>query len=322
MKHMLFLLFVFFLFNCTSTGDKPAESITKVFIDTDMGLDDVRAIAVLINSADVEISGITTVKGAASPGPGAKNVLKLIRYFKVPQIPVAKGNQEETDIKRRPEWQKNADNFWGVKVQPAQKLISPFEADEFLYKAIAGSENPVTIICLGPLTNIASLIKKHPVIISKIRQIFIMGGILPDNTLSWNLKYDPEAASVVFNSIDKIVLVDEIISKKFPVDSNLVSNMKKINSLTCKLFHRIHTKKNVSEQISGKELFLWDDLLTAVFLDSTLAEYDQIEKLEIESDSDFKFPSFIKRQTQTIKKVKNIDVDRTNSLILDLWTKY
>ena len=184
-----------------------------VIIDCDPGIDDAMAIMNAVNSENIEVKLISTVSGNLTIEETMKNALKLVELFNV-DIPVAEG--AKAPIKRQSVYASMAQGTKGMGgytfAKPKRKpfiLKSPDAIHYFL------SENPAkntTLMCIGPMTNIANLLKKYPDAKDMISRIVFMAGSKDENGMTepyreFNVAYDPEAAQIVFDSNIPLVMV-------------------------------------------------------------------------------------------------------------------
>ena len=186
---------------------------TSILIDTDPGTDDAIAILMALACPAAELAGITTVGGNVPLAKATRNALALLEYIGQPDIPIAPG--ESRPLKG---WFRYAYDFHGpsgLTVRLPRPVTKPStqRAVEFLAKAAAQSPQPITVVALGPLTNIARLLQQHPQALESIREMVVMGGAVevPGNITrhaEFNFYNDPWAADLVLSSGLPITLVD------------------------------------------------------------------------------------------------------------------
>lgn len=176
-----------------------------IIIDTDPGIDDAVAIAVALNSFELDVRLITTVGGNVSLEHTTDNALKLVDFFER-DVPVAAGAQgpliaefvDASDIH-------GASGMEGYEFpEPDGSKLLGKTAVEAMRDVILASEESVTLVSLAPMTNIALLLKVFPAVKEKIERIVLMGGTCGrgnKGVLSeFNVASDPEAAAIVFSS--------------------------------------------------------------------------------------------------------------------------
>jgi len=191
----------------------------NIIIDCDPGHDDAIAILMaLAHREELNILGLTTVGGNQLLEKVTKNALKILSLADA-DIPVASG--EAKALTRALHTGADAHGESGmdgpVLPEPKYSIVSS-NAVQFIYEKIKGSKEKVTIAALGPLTNIALLLRAHPEIKSKIEEICLMGGGIHTGNRTaaaeFNIYVDPEAAKIVFNSGVDIVMAGLDVTNK------------------------------------------------------------------------------------------------------------
>ena len=185
-----------------------------LLIDTDPGIDDAVAIALALATSEVEVIGISTVGGNTGLANTTRNALRLLELMGRTDIPVASGYDEPyKKPKKTPaaEGVHGTDGLGGSDLpEPTTKVVSTNSSD-FLAEKIRNSPSPVTLVALGPLTNIAHLVDAHPDVIPLIDRFVIMGGAARTGNVTpvaeFNIWHDPEAAKRVFESGLETVMV-------------------------------------------------------------------------------------------------------------------
>ena len=195
--------------------------VKKIIIDTDPGQDDAVAILLALASPELEILGITTVAGNVPLNLTTKNALIITEMAGREDIDVYAGCNSPLS---RPLI--TAENVHGATGLDGPKLINPTKkvkedhAVDFIIKTLRDhTPDTVTLCPLGPLTNTSTAFKKAPDIVSKVKQVVLMGGayfevgnVTP--TAEFNIFVDPEAASYVFNlGLDLIIMPLDVTHK-------------------------------------------------------------------------------------------------------------
>lgn len=203
-----------------------------VIFDTDPGIDDAIALALALKSKELDIRLVTTVAGNVGIDKTTKNALDLVHFFNRDDIVVAKGATEPLIIEHE-----DAVEYHGVTGLGTINLEqSPNKAyDNAVYKmyeVIKNSNEKITIIAIGPLTNVALLIKAFPEVKDKIEQIVMMGGAThrgnKEVMAEYNIAVDPHSAKIVFNSGIKMALLTLEIGNSAKISE---SEMKTVDSV-------------------------------------------------------------------------------------------
>jgi inosine-uridine nucleoside N-ribohydrolase len=307
-RNMAALAIVFiaalFLTGCGSRNLKPDPSIIQiqtlkpVIFDTDMAHEDMFAALFLLSHPNVDVRAITVSgTGEAHCGPGVAHALGLVELIGRKNIPVACGS--ETPLVGNhafpTEWRQAADEAYGAEI-PEGGAASTLSASDLIIDIVQGSNETITIVAVGPLTNIAEALETAPEIRAKIREIYIMGGAvevegnvgnsgvgIQNEHAEWNIYIDPVAANIVFQSGIPIILVPLDATKDVPVTRNFYKALdKNRNTPTAALVYEILTA-NLDFVDSGGFQF-WDSLTAAIFTDPSIASFQDMELVVVEEE--------------------------------------
>ncbi len=257
-----------------------------VIVDTDMAPDDWLAVLYLLQRQDITVKAITVAgTGEAHCAPGVKNALGLAALAGQPNIPVACGR--ETPLQGNhafPEgWRAGADAVLGLRLPSNANGPAAQSAAEL----IANSPDGLTLLTLGPLTNVAEALQAAPGLSSRLAMIYMMGGAvdvpgnlpgsgagLDNNTQAeWNVYVDPYAAQVVLESGAPITLVPLDATNHVPATLSFYNRLKANQSTTEArfIFDALSEQKAFVE--SGGYYF-WDPLTAAILTDESLATFE------------------------------------------------
>lgn len=185
-----------------------------VIIDCDPGHDDAMAILWTLASPELELKAVTTVAGNSSLEKVTNNAIKVLTKAKVYDVPVAKGAPEP--LVRNLIVQNGGSIFHGESGLGGPALpengfeLQPMHAVELMIQVLEESEEKVTIVAIGPLTNLALLFRLRPDLKEKIEVVSIMGGGAARGNWTpaaeYNIYVDAEAAYIVFHSGVKIIM--------------------------------------------------------------------------------------------------------------------
>lgn len=182
-----------------------AETPKNILIDTDPGTDDAIAIMLALNSPEVNVKAITVVPGNVTSEQGLDNALRMVSLAGKCAIPVAKGAEH-------PLFQKLITaEFWHGKNGLANVELpeSKCKADsrwgpDLIIQTVHEHPHDITLVPIGPLTNIALAVEKDPTIVPLVSRVIVMGGSISGGNVNAaaeaNIYNDPEAAQVVFQA--------------------------------------------------------------------------------------------------------------------------
>lgn len=219
---------------------------TPIIIDTDPGIDDAIALAIALYSEKLDVRLLTTVVGNVNVDLVTNNLLKLLTFWDK-TIPVAKGVTTpllEPFI--------DASNVHGASgmdgyefPEADTKNLLEVHAVIAMRDELLRSEELITIVPIGPLTNIALLLKLFPEVKSKIKEIVLMGGSATRGNRGvmseFNIATDPHAAKIVFESGVPIIMAGLDVGWKalvYPEDSVKIKDMGKTGEMIYSLLQR------------------------------------------------------------------------------------
>lgn len=206
----------------------------KIIIDTDPGIDDAIALAIAAFSDDVDLRLVTTVSGNVNIDYVTENTLKLLSFYEK-DIPVAKGARtplvrpsiDASDIHGKT----GLEGYDFNEINPA--LLINEHAVHAMYKEITAYPGEITLVAIGPLTNIALLLKLYPECAEDIHEIILMGGSPERGNYGvyaeFNIGYDPEAAKVVFESSVPRTMVGMNIGAKALIKPEVSEKIQQLN---------------------------------------------------------------------------------------------
>ncbi len=177
--------------------------MTRVVIDTDPGIDDAVALLMALGSPELDVAGVTAVAGNVGLDDTARNALRLVQLAGRGDIPVAAGaDRPLVHHARRASEVHGADGVGGIRLPEPARALDPRHAVDLI--AALAEAAPVTIVAIGPLTNIALLLAVHPRVMGRIERLVVMGGSTGAGNVTelaeFNIWVDPEAAARVFAS--------------------------------------------------------------------------------------------------------------------------
>ncbi|KAL3835123.1 hypothetical protein ACJIZ3_009859 [Penstemon smallii] len=182
--------------------------LKKIIIDTDPGIDDAMAIFLALESPEVEVIGLTTIYGNVYTTLATRNALHLLEIAGRTDIPVAEGSHvtitKGTKL-RIADFVHGTDGLGNQNFPPPKGKPIEQSATEFLTEQASLYPGQVTVVALGPLTNIALAIQSDPAFAKNIGQIVLLGGAFAVNgnvnpAAEANIFGDPDAADIVFTS--------------------------------------------------------------------------------------------------------------------------
>lgn len=218
---MTFVLPVFFFFIACKTPPKE-ESNRNVILDVDTSVDDIMTILYFLACPDVSIKAITIVQGVSGVEEGAEIVRRLLTLTGHPEIPVAKGKGKplEGDNAFPAQWQPPVDHPFGLRLPPHSLSLSRLSAEAMIDSLVTRHPGDITVMALGPMTNLAAAFLNNSGLSTKVREIYVSDGavkveggifrefpVIQNRVSGWNLWADARAAETIFRSGIPVVLI-------------------------------------------------------------------------------------------------------------------
>ncbi len=259
-------------------------NIKKVILDVDPGRDDAVAIMLAVLSPEIELIGITTVNGNRPVWECTENALRVIDLIEA-NVPVFEGSSLPLLVhlhkNRRPPIPRLKPCPIEGALLEIPKSVSKKQSQgaiSWLIDTIMASDGDITLVPVGPMTNIALAIRIEPRIIEKIQEIVFMGGSAESNNVTscieFNIWMDPEAAKIVLNSdFKKITMVGLNITNKALISSDECVELKKIGTKASIAAGSLTEKRIAAGEIQGQNAApIHDALAVSSIIDNSVIE--------------------------------------------------
>lgn len=251
-----------------------AQEPIPVMIDSDMTSDDWMAVLYVLNDPAYSVKAITvTGTGFAYCDAGVRAALGLLALVDASDIPVSCGAETPLMGNNAPpaDWRTTLDMIEAAGL-PEGGAAAAEDAVTLFTSVLETSPEKVTVLALGPLTNIAAALEAKPELTEKIEMIYLMGGAVDvpgsrvsdqNTTAEWNIYSDPHAARLVFESGAPLTLIPLDATNAMPVTNAFVSKLEAVKGTPVADF--IHTLLlDNQDGIDGGYYFLWDQLAAVV----------------------------------------------------------
>jgi inosine-uridine nucleoside N-ribohydrolase len=220
----------------------------KIILDVDTGSDDAVAIMTAILSPDIQVEGICSVAGNKDIDKTTDNSLRVVQFLGS-TVPVYRGcsqplvkflrddrlTRQVSGLKLEVDGEEVEMHADTLNLPAAKIQEEDIPAPVFYMNYLRQSKEPVTLVAVGPLTNLAIAFLLAPSIVKKVKRIIVMGGgynvTNASSTAEFNIWYDPEAAQRVLNSGAEVVFV--------PLDATHAACVSKSD---CTRFRELDTK--------------------------------------------------------------------------------
>ncbi|MBA2360069.1 MAG: nucleoside hydrolase [Actinobacteria bacterium] len=224
-----------------------------VLIDCDPGHDDAIALLLALASPELEVLGVTTVAGNQTLEKTTANAIRVLEFVERGDVPVAAGADRpllrDLFVAAHVHGETGLD---GPKLPPPRAAPVSEHAVDFLASRLMGAASPVTLVPLGPLTNIALLLARYPDAVASVERVVLMGGSIGVGNVTpaaeFNIWADPEAAARVLDSGLDVTMVGLDVTHRALLMSDDAERLRaagRVGRMVAELydfFHRYHER--------------------------------------------------------------------------------
>ena len=283
------LVFVGWFF-CASVVS--AQTTQRVIIDTDPGVDDAMAILLALNSPQLKVEALTVVPGNVDSQQGLENALKIVSLANRCDIPVARGAHHPLNQKLiTAQYWHGRNGLADVELPPSKCTADTRFGPDVIIELVHKYPHEVTLIPVGPLTNIALAVSKDPSIVGLVKDIVIMGGSISggnvDGAAEANIYNDPEAASIVFNAGWMVTMIGSDVGERTLMTRKYLSDLQSQHGpesdFVAKLADYYLTR---SEKSGYQGAAMYDPLAVGTVIDPTLVTLKDMH-VDVETKGEF-----------------------------------
>jgi inosine-uridine nucleoside N-ribohydrolase len=269
-----------------------ASGSKKIIFDTDPGTDDAMALMLALNSPELDVRAITAVPGNVTAKQGLENALRMVSLANRCDIPVAGGAQHPLFQKLiTAEFWHGKNGLANIELPPSKCKADGRFGPDLIIQLVHESPHEITVVPVGPLTNIALAVLKDPSIVPLVKEVVLMGGSISGGNVNAaaeaNIYNDPEAAQIVFQAGwpvtmvgldvgDKTLLsqkyLDQLASKHGPVNDFIAGVARYLIDLSAKF--------------GSPGTPMYDPLAVGVAIDPTLVKASAMH-VDVETRGDF-----------------------------------
>lgn len=264
----------------------------KIILDTDPGTDDAMALMLALNSPELDVRAITVVPGNVTAAQGLENARRMVSLAKRCDIPIAAGAQHPLFQKLiTAEFWHGKNGLANIELPPSQCQTDPRFAADLIIQMVHENPHEITLVPVGPLTNIALAVLKDPSIVPLVKEVVLMGGSITGGNVNAsaeaNIYNDPDAAQIVFQAGWPITMVGLDVGDKTLLSHKYLDQLAHTHGPVNDLIHGIAKfLVDLSAQFGLDGTPMYDPLAVGVAIDSTLVKAPEMH-VDVETRGEF-----------------------------------
>jgi len=270
----------------------PASATKKIILDTDPGTDDAMALMLALNSPELDIRAVTVVPGNVTAKQGLENALRMISLANRCNIPVAAGAQHPLFQKLiTAEFWHGKNGLANIELPPSKCKVDSRYGPDLIIEMVHAAPHEITLVPVGPLTNIALAVEKDPSIVPLVREVIIMGGSITGGNVNAaaeaNIYNDPEAAQIVFQAGWPLTMVGLDVGDKTLFSPKYLAQLGQTHGpMNDFIYQAAHYLIDLSAQFGSGGTPMYDPLAVGVAIDATLVKAPPMH-VDIETRGEF-----------------------------------
>ncbi len=264
----------------------------RVIIDTDPGTDDAMAIILALNSPEFKVEALTVVPGNVEAWQGLENALKIVSLAGRCDVVVAGGAQHPLNQKLiTAQFWHGKNGLANVELPASKCKADPRFGPDLIIEMIHKYPHEITLIPIGPLTNIALAVSKDPSIAALVKDIVIMGGSISGGNVTGaaeaNIYNDPEAAQIVFNAGWMVTMVGSDVGERTLITRKYLAELQSSHGPQSDFIAKIGDFYLTRSEKSGYAgAAMYDPLAVGIALDPTLGTLKEMH-VDVETKGEF-----------------------------------
>jgi purine nucleosidase len=208
----------------------------RIILDTDPGVDDALTILLALASPEIQLEALTITQGNVTVEQGTRNALAVLELLGASHIPVAQGTSLPLVGPLRASTHVHGQSGLGSARLPEPRTKPVWQHGiDYLIERFLAEPGQLSLVNIGPLTNVALAIRKEPRFASAVKEIVIMGGAIREGgnitpQAEFNIYADPHAAHIVFHAGIPITLIPLDVTHKTMLYTPQINRLKKNDS--------------------------------------------------------------------------------------------
>ncbi len=245
-----------------------------------------------LHSPELDVRAITVVPGNVTASQGLENALRMVSLANRCDIPVAGGAQHPLFQKLiTAEFWHGKNGLANVELPPGKCRVDARFGPDLIIQLVHASPHEITLVPVGPLTNIALAVLKDPSIVPLVKEVVLMGGSISGGNVNAsaeaNIYNDPEAAQIVFQASWPVTMVGLDVGDKTLLTGKYLDQLGSTHGPVNDFVYAVaRYLLDLSAKFGSQGIPMYDPLAVGVAIDSTLVKAPAMH-VEVETRGDF-----------------------------------
>jgi len=264
----------------------------KIIFDTDPGSDDAMAMMLALNSPELDVRAITVVPGNVTASMGLENALRMVSLANRCDIPVTAGAQHPLFQKLiTAEFWHGQNGLANVELPSSKCKVDSRFGPDLIIQLVHSAPHEITLVPVGPLTNIALAVLKDPTIVPLVKEVVLMGGSISGGNVNAaaeaNIYNDPEAAQIVFQAGWPLTMVGLDVGDKTLLGQKQLEQLTRTHGPVNDFIYAVAKYLiDLSAKFGFSGTPMYDPLAVGVAIDATLVKAPPMH-VDVEARGEF-----------------------------------
>lgn len=255
----------------------------KVIIDCDMGIDDAVALCMTLFDSRLEVIAVTATEGCVTADQANNNLQAIVTELdpdRYPRLGMASSTEDAPPVDTRYLYGEDGLGNAGFESSNRQRAIS---AEKLIIESVRANPDEVTILCLGPLTNLARAFRRDPTLPSMVDRVIMTGGSLTAQgnitpCAEFNFYFDPTSAQEIIKSRTTKILIPLDVTREVTFGLEMMDDLPKIETRIGCFLRQIlpHTFRSYRQQLGQEAITLNDAVGALALLEPDLFNYEPL----------------------------------------------
>jgi purine nucleosidase len=265
------------------------------------------ALMLALHSPELDVRGVTVVPGNVTAAQGLDNALRLVSLANRCDIPIAAGAQHPLFQKLiTAEFWHGQNGLANIDLPASNCKVDPGFAPDLIIQIVHSAPHEITLVPVGPLTNIALAVLKDPSIVPLVKEVILMGGSISGGNVNAaaeaNINNDPEAAQIVFQAGWPLTMVGLDVGDKTLLSQKQLDQLRSTHGPVNDFIYAVAKYLvDLSAKFGFAGTPMYDPLAVGVSIDPTLVKAPEMH-VDVETRGEFTRGETVANRRGTVER--------------------